>query len=131
MENEQRDSQYARSHNRPPKPLIACAESPARRGIDMSLKPIRFLSALALLLFSIACGSDTTAPVEEGTPGTPGTTPPPPPPTPAPDVFMAGARAAWTYVENNTNATTGLASATESFKNATTWDIASQIGATY
>ena len=96
----------------------------------MSIKPIRYLSALALLLFSVACGSDSTAPVEEGTPGTPGTTPPPPP-TPAPDVFLAGARAAWTYVENNTNASTGLAGATETFKYATAWDIASQIGATY
>ena len=79
----------------------------------MSFKPIRYLSAFALLLFSAACSSDSTAPVDEGTP--PGETPPPP----ATDVFLAGARAAWTYVENNTNSTTGLAGATETFKFAT------------
>jgi uncharacterized protein DUF3131 len=92
----------------------------------MSFKPIRYASAFALTLLLAACGTDSTAPVDEGNPEQPGT-----PGTPAPDVFLAGARAAWTYVENNTNATTGLASATETFKFATTWDIASQIGATY
>jgi hypothetical protein len=92
-------------------------------------KLIRNWSTIALVVLFAACSKDSTAPVDEGNPGTPGT--PEPPGTPAPDVFLAAARAAWTYVENNTNAATGLAGATETFKNATTWDIASQIGATY
>ena len=72
-----------------------------------------------------ACSKDTTAPVD-------GTNPPPPvTPTTESDVFLAGARTAWTFVENNTQASTGLAQAHDNFQYVTTWDIASQIGATY
>jgi hypothetical protein len=94
----------------------------------MKFNPIRYCSAFALLVMLAACSADSTAPVDEGNPGTP---PPPTPETPPPDVFLAGAKAAWTYVENNTSASTGLAGATETFKYATAWDIASQIGAIY
>ena len=93
----------------------------------MSLKPIRYLSAFALLLFSAACGSDSTAPVDEGTPETPPSTPG----TPAPDVFLAGAQTAWTFIEKNTEASTGLAWSHETFQFITVWDIASQIAGTY
>lgn len=95
----------------------------------MSFKPIRYLSAFALLMFAVACGSDSTAPVDEGNPENPPVTTPPP--TSAPDLFLAGARAAWTYIEKNTDPMTGLASSTETFKYSTAWDLASQIGAIY
>ena len=52
-------------------------------------------------------------------------------PTTESDVFLAGARTAWTFVENNTQASTGLAKAHDNFQFVTTWDIASQIAATY
>ena len=89
------------------------------------MKQIRNLLAIALVASFAACGKDTTAPGD-------GTNPPPPvTPTTESDVFLAGARTAWTFVENNTQASTGLAQAHDNFQFITTWDIASQIAATY
>jgi hypothetical protein len=92
------------------------------------MKQIRQYFALALVVAFAACSKDTTAPVDDGT-----NPPPPPPETPKTesDVFLAGARLAWTFVENNTQASTGLAQAHDNFQFVTTWDIASQIAATY
>jgi hypothetical protein len=88
----------------------------------------------AAAVFSLAaCGSDTTAPEDNGTPETPGT-PAPPPPPPAKtenDLYMDAARTAWSFVANNTQSATGLAQAHYTFQYVTTWDIASQIAATY
>lgn len=89
--------------------------------------PIRFLSAIALVTLLAACGTDSTAPDNSG--GTPGT--PEVPNPPATDVWQAGALTAWTFVANNTQASTGLAKSHETFQFVTTWDIASQIAATY
>src|SRR2546423_1917746 len=89
------------------------------------MKQIRNLLAIALVASFGACSKDTTAPGD-------GTNPPPPvTPTTESDVFLAGARTAWTFVENNTQASTGLAQAHDNFQFITTWDIASQIAATY
>ncbi len=92
------------------------------------MKQIRQYFALALVVAFAACSKDTTAPADV-------TNPPPPPPPVTPktesDVFLAGARTAWTFVENNTQASTGLAQAHNTFQFVTTWDIASQIAATY
>jgi hypothetical protein len=77
---------------------------------------IRYSSAIALFVSLAACSSDSTAP-EPAKPGT--------------DLFLDGARTAWTFVENNTQASTGLAKAHDTFQFVTIWDIASQIGATY
>jgi len=92
------------------------------------MKQIRQYFALALVVAFAACSKDTTAPADV-------TNPPPPPPPVTPktesDVFLAGARTAWTFVENNTQASTGLAQAHDNFQFVTTWDIASQIAATY
>ncbi len=44
---------------------------------------------------------------------------------------MNAARTAWAFVENNTQPNTGLAQAHYTFQYVTTWDIASQIAATY
>ena len=89
------------------------------------MKQIRQLFAIALVVSFAACSKDTTAPGDG--------TNPPPPVTPATesDVFLAGARTAWTFVENNTQASTGLAKSHDTFQFVTTWDIASQIGAIY
>jgi hypothetical protein len=92
------------------------------------LNQIRSASAIALLLLLAACGTDSTSPdVTEppGTPGTPGT------PVTEADVYLAGARTAWAYIEKNTQSSTGLAGALPTFPFLTAWDIASQIGATY
>jgi uncharacterized protein DUF3131 len=90
---------------------------------------IRSASAIALVLLLAACGSGSTSPdvTDPGTPGTPGT---PGVPTEN-DVYLAGARTAWTYFEKNTQSSTGLAGALPTFPFTTAWDIASQIGATY
>ena len=94
------------------------------------LNPIRFFSAIALVTLLAACGKDSTAPDNSGgTPGTPGT--PEVPNPPATDVWQAGALTAWTFIANNTQASTGLAKSHETFQFVTTWDIASQIAATY
>ncbi|MEA2706008.1 MAG: hypothetical protein QOH22_796 [Gemmatimonadaceae bacterium] len=95
------------------------------------MKQIRQYFALALVVAFAACSKDTTAPAGDGT--NPPPPPPPPPVTPKTesDVFLAGARLAWTFVENNTQASTGLAQAHDNFQFVTTWDIASQIAATY
>ena len=96
------------------------------------MKQIRQSFAIALVLAFSACSKDTTAPGDVTNPPPP---PPPPPPVEVPktesDIFMAGARTAWTFVENNTQASTGLAKAHDTFQFVTTWDIASQIAATY
>jgi hypothetical protein len=82
-----------------------------------NFKLIQYSSAIALVASLAACsGSDSTAPQ----PATPGT-----------DLFLDGARTAWKFVENNTQASTGLAKAHDTFQFVTIWDIASQIGATY
>jgi hypothetical protein len=95
------------------------------------MKQIRQYFAIALVVALAACSKDTTAPVDS-------TNPPPPPPPPPPttpktesEIFLAGARTAWTFVENNTQASTGLAKAHNTFQYVTTWDIASQIAALY
>jgi hypothetical protein len=97
------------------------------------MKQIRQYFAIALVLAFAACSKDTTAPGDVTNPPPP--PPPPPPPVEVPktesDIFMAGARTAWTFVENNTQASTGLAKAHNTFQFVTTWDIASQIAATY
>ncbi|MDQ6771110.1 MAG: DUF3131 domain-containing protein [Gemmatimonadota bacterium] len=90
---------------------------------------IRYSSAIALVVLLAACGKDTTAPPDTST--TTPEVPVTPPPPPAADLFMAGARTAWTFVENNTQAATGLAKAHDTFQFVTVWDIASQIAATY
>ena len=76
---------------------------------------MRFLSIAAIAALT-ACGSDTTAPATPKTED---------------DLFLAGARTAWAFVANNTQASTGLAQAHYTFPYVTTWDIASQIAATY
>ena len=64
------------------------------------MKPVRHFFAIALAVSFAACSKDTTAPGDV-------TTPPPGGQTES-DVFLAGARTAWTFVENNTQASTGL-----------------------
>jgi hypothetical protein len=84
--------------------------------------PIRYCSAIALAVFLAACSKDSTAPADSGgdNGGNPGN-----------DVWLAAAQTAWTFVANNTQASTGLAKAHDNFQFITTWDIASQIAATY
>ena len=65
----------------------------------------------------LACGADTT-------------TAPNNPPT-EDQLFTKAARTAWAFVENNTQPNTGLAQAHYTFQYVTTWDIASQLAATY
>src|SRR6476469_9004682 len=86
----------------------------------------RSLIAIALVFALGACSKDSTAPTSEdpgtGTPGTPTPTPPPPDvPKTESQLFMDAARLAWTYVENNTQSSTGLAKAHETFQYVTTW----------
>ena len=88
------------------------------------MRQIRHFFAMALVVSFAACSKDTTAPGDT-------TTPPPDVPKTESDVFLAGAKTAWTFVENNTQASTGLAQAHDNFQFITTWDIASQIAATY
>lgn len=45
--------------------------------------------------------------------------------------FRSAAATAWRYIEENTHGTTGLVRATPAYGNATTWDIASTLGAIY
>jgi hypothetical protein len=75
----------------------------------------RFLSIAAIAALT-ACGSDMTAPVGPKTQD---------------EAFLAGAKTAWAFVANNTQPNTGLAQAHYTFQYVTTWDIASQIAATY
>lgn len=75
------------------------------------------LCCASVLLATIACGTDTTAPNA--------------PPKTENQLFTDAARTAWTFVENNTQPATGLAQAHYTFQYVTTWDIASQIAATY
>ncbi len=84
---------------------------------------IRYWSAIALVALLAACSKDSTAPDNSG--GTPVV------PNPGTDVWLAGAQTAWTFVANNTQASTGLAKSHDTFQFVTVWDIASQIGATY
>jgi hypothetical protein len=95
------------------------------------MKQIRQYFALALVVAFAACSKDTTAPAGDATNPPPPPPPPPVTPTTESDVFLAGARTAWTFVENNTQASTGLAKAHDTFQFVTVWDIASQIAATY
>jgi uncharacterized protein DUF3131 len=85
------------------------------------------LCAVSLVLLFAACGGGSTSPNESENPGTPGT---PGVPTEA-DIYLAGARTAWTYIEKNTQASTGLSSTLPDFPFLTVWDIGSQIGAIY
>ena len=50
---------------------------------------------------------------------------------PTDGMLMDAARDAWRYVENNTDANTGLVRATPNYANATTWDIGSALAAVY
>lgn len=79
-------------------------------------RPIRIFSGLALAIAVSACSSDSTAPQ---------------PVKPGADLFLDGARTAWTFVADNTKASTGLAGTLDNFQFVTVWDIGSQIGATY
>jgi len=90
----------------------------------IGMKQVRHFFAIALVVSLAACGKDTTAPGDT-------TNPPPDVPKTESDVFLEGARTAWTFVENNTQASTGLAKAHDTFQFVTVWDIASQIAATY
>lgn len=69
-----------------------------------------------------ACGADTIT--------NPNNPPPNTPPT-EDQLFTNAARTAWAFVENNTQTATGLSQAHYTFQYVTTWDIASQIAATY
>jgi hypothetical protein len=56
------------------------------------------------------------------------------PTTPTPtenDMFLAAARTAFTFIENNTQPGTGLAKAHDNFQYITLWDIASQLAGIY
>jgi Protein of unknown function (DUF3131) len=76
----------------------------------------RLFCACAVITIA-ACGTDTaTAPNNSATED---------------QLFMNAARTAWAFVENNTQPNTGLAQAHYAFQYVTTWDIASQIAATY
>jgi hypothetical protein len=77
----------------------------------------RALSSIALAASLVACGGDSTGP---GNPSDPESA-----------TYMDAARLAWTFVANNTQSTTGLAKAHDTYQFVTTWDIASQIAATY
>src|ERR1700710_2258932 len=71
-------------------------------------RPIRFLSAVLVVSALAGCSKDTPT-TPETPPSTNPETPPPPPPSPTPtegDIFLAGARTAWAYVENTTQAST-------------------------
>lgn len=92
------------------------------------VKQIRYAFAIALFAGLASCSKDTTGP---GTTTPPSDVPPPNVPKTESDVFLEGARTAWTFVENNTQSSTGLAKAHDTFQFVTVWDIASQIAATY
>jgi hypothetical protein len=47
------------------------------------------------------------------------------------DMFLAAARTAFTFIENNTQPSTGLAKAHDNFQYITLWDIASQLAGIY
>lgn len=79
----------------------------------MTKHPLIFIALTASLA---ACGNDSTAPATPKTEG---------------ELYMDGARTAWTFVANNTQASTGLAKAHDTFQFVTAWDIGSLIGATY
>ena len=81
---------------------------------------------LALLISSSALGAQTR----------PGQRPPPPAPVPGVvvderELYMGAARTAWSFVERNYVASTGLARAHDGYRFVTIWDIASLIAATY
>ena len=78
---------------------------------------LKGLFCASVLVAIAACGSDTA-------------TSPKTPPT-EDQAFANAARTAWAFVENNTQPNTGLAQAHYTFQYVTTWDIASQIAATY
>lgn len=79
----------------------------------------RSLALLAVAATMAGCSKDSTGPN-------------PPPPTDAESQqFLDAARLAWTFVANNTQASTGLAQAHDTYQFVTVWDISSQIGATY
>jgi hypothetical protein len=81
--------------------------------IALNSSRLPLVAAVALLT---ACGSDVSGPPSRKTED---------------DMFMDAARTAWTFVANNTQPSTGLAQAHYTFQYVTTWDIASQIAATY
>lgn len=78
---------------------------------------LKKLLCACTLSAAAACGSDSS-------------TAPKGPPS-EDQLFMNAARTAWAFVENNTQPGTGLAQAHYTFQYVTTWDIASQIAATY
>jgi hypothetical protein len=77
----------------------------------------RFLALATVALSAIACGKDSTGPETQVDAET--------------ALYLDGARLAWKFVENNTQASTGLSKAHDTYQYVTVWDIASQIGATY
>src|SRR3954463_12628571 len=77
----------------------------------------RFLALATVALSALACGKDSTGPESQVDAET--------------ALYLDGARLAWKFVENNTQASTGLSKAHDTYQNVTVWDIASQIAATY
>jgi len=79
--------------------------------------PLKRVFSASAVMAIVACGSDSsTAPNNPATED---------------QLFNNAARTAWAFVENNTQPNTGLAQAHYTFQYVTTWDIASQIAATY
>jgi hypothetical protein len=88
-------------------------------------RTLRYLCGIQLLVVLAGC-NEVAAPI------TPPIVPPLTPPIAAPDAIdTAAARLAWTFVENTTQAATGLAKPIYPYRFATVWDIGSLIGATY
>ena len=83
----------------------------------MTIRYLKALIGLSAVSVALACGTDTTSPDQ--------------PPSGEDKVFADAARTAWAFVQNNTQASTGLAKAHYTFQYITTWDIASEIAATY
>src|SRR3954463_8108584 len=77
----------------------------------------RCLALVTVALSAIACGKDSTGPDSQVDAET--------------ALYLDGARLAWKFVENNTQASTGLSKAHDTYQFVTIWDIASQIAATY
>src|SRR5207248_8588810 len=83
----------------------------------MTMRYLKALIGLSAVSVALACGADATSP-DQSLSG-------------EDKVFADAARTAWAFVQNNTQASTGLAKAHYTFQYVTTWDIASEIAATY
>ncbi|MBV9110664.1 MAG: DUF3131 domain-containing protein, partial [Gemmatimonadetes bacterium] len=82
------------------------------------------LVSLALLTAGPALGQRADSTAGRGTPTPPGT-------LNDRDVFMNAARTAWTYVDAQYNAQTGLVNSVSNYRYATVWDIGSGVLALY